>query len=163
MNPNYYQGNADHPWHLSVGAVVLNDKKEVCCHYFKEVTIKNDTFSDLHILMRETIEQGETLEQTLSRGLLEEFGVTGKIRTYVGSIKAEFPHKGKVVEKTTLYFLVDLINFDPSKRQSTDLESQSEIQWQPLDFLIPKMKEQAVRLGRSDLDESLTLERVKIL
>jgi len=160
---NYYQGRIDHPWHLSVGAVVLNERNEVCCHYFKAIKHKSweETFKDFYTLMRETIEMGETIEQTLHRGLMEEFGIEGIIRAYVGSINCMFPLKDKQIEKTTLYFLVDLQSFDPTKRSQADQESQSEIQWQSLDFLIPKMKESAKRLKRADADESDILERVK--
>lgn len=166
MELNYYKGNADHPWHLSVGAVLVNDKKEVACHYFKEVTLrtydyKDEVYKDFYILMRETPELGETLEQTLNRGLMEEFGAEGQIATYIGSIKANFPHRDKLVEKTTVYFLVNLKSFDLSKRSKNDPESDSEIQWQPVDVLIPKMKEAAKRTNREDADESLILERVK--
>ena len=159
MNKNYFQGNADHPWHISVGAILLNTKNEVCCHYFKEIQLRKDeaVFKDMYILMRETIEPNESLEITLRRGLMEEFGAEGVLRTYVGSIKSQFPYKGIIVEKTNLYFLVDLIKFEPEKKTGTDRESESQIQWQSIDFLIEKMKRQSIRMNRDDVDESSIL------
>lgn len=90
---------------------MVNEKQEVACHYFKEVVLKgrdnykDQVFKDFYIVMRETPELGETLEEAVYRGLMEEFGIEGTIKTYVGSIKANLPHYGFTVEKTTLYFL----------------------------------------------------------
>lgn len=168
MEVNYYKGNEEHPWHLSVGAVVINDKKEIACHYFKEVNLKtydykDKAYNDVYILMRETLELGETLEQALSRGLMEEFGIKGTPVSYIGSIKANFPDHDKLIEKTTLYFLVDLIYFDPTARSTNDPESDSEIQWLPIDALIVKLRESSKKTNREDADESLILERIQKL
>ena len=162
---NIYKGTTENPFHLSVGAVLINDKNEVCCHYFKEFKLKTDlvTLENFYILMRETIEPGESLEDALSRGLLEEFGARGTTVSYVGSIKSQFNRINTPIEKTTLYFLVNLIDFDFTKRRMNDEENSSITQWQPIDFLISKMKEQSQRCERTDLDESIILERVKIL
>ena len=37
-------------------------------------------------LMRETLEDDETLEQAVSRGVKEEFGVEGKLEKYIGTV-----------------------------------------------------------------------------
>ncbi len=168
--PNHFKGTKEKPYHLSVGAVILNDENKVCCHYFEKMTLRKvfEDYKDFYILMRETVEMGETLEQALHRGLFEEFGVTGDIVTFLGSIKSEYILGGATVEKTTLYFLVNMKTFQPELRSLEDVEKESEIQWQDIDFLISKMKNQGLRPrvqpGLSDwssLDESSMLERVR--
>ena len=163
MKNNIYKGTAEHPFHLSVGAVLVNNKNEICCHYFKKFKSKTDLIEleNFYILMRETLESKETLEQAVLRGISEEFGATGDILDYVGSIKSQFNRLNTPVEKTTLYFLVKLNNFDLSLRMKDDEEKLSEIQWHPIDFLISKMKDQSQRYKRTDIDESNILERVK--
>ena len=111
--------------------------------------------------MRKTIEPNETLEHALHRGLQEEFGATAKFIDYIGSIKSTFKHKEMDIEKTTLYFLCMLIKQDLSSRAADDDETQSIVKWRSPDFLIPLMKAQAKRFGRTDVDESSILERVK--
>lgn len=159
---NYFQGTAERPFHISIGAVLVNDNDEIACHYFKEFSHKSmGNFKDFYLLMRETIEPGETIEKCLSRGLAEEFGAVGKIKSYIGSIVSHFPHKNIEVEKTTLYFLCELISFNPKNRKLTDPESGSEILWIPKEELIKKMQEQGQRLNRQDLDESKVLMKLK--
>lgn len=160
---NYFKGVKNKPYHLSVGAVVVNEENKVCCHYFKKITRRKAfaNFTDFYLLMRETMEMGETIEQTLHRGLMEEFGVTGEIVTFLGSIKSNYPIDNILIEKTTLYFLVRMKTFNPELRSQEDAEKESEIQWQTIDFLIPKMIEQEVRLKYSTMDESSVLEKAK--
>jgi hypothetical protein len=166
-NKNYFQGNSQHPQHISVGAVVLNDKSEVCCHHFDTTKgefkgyWKDQGLQDFYILMRETIEPNETLEQALHCGLMEEFGIEAELIDYIGSIQSHFESKGITIEKTTLYFLCKLKNQDLTKRSSGDVEYESQVEWQTADFLIPRMKEQARIYGRTDVDESPILEKIK--
>lgn len=160
MAANHFKYSKENPTHLSVGAVVINDKNEVLCHYFEETPkwkLKN-----IYMLMRETIEPDETIESAIHRGLMEEFGVTGEITGYLGPIISHFYSKrlDDNIEKTTIYFLVKLIKLDESKRDPNDPEFASQIQWYKPEFLIPKMKEQGKHPGRSDLDESSILERL---
>lgn len=160
----YFQGNADHPYHISVGAVLQNDRGEVCCNYYKSPQAgywKECGMSDFYTLMRETLEPGESLESALERGLQEEFGAKGECLTYIGSIQGTFMHRGVSVEKTTLYFLTKLVSQDVITRRKEDAEEGSSIEWHTLDFLIPKMQEQTKRFGRTDVDESAVLERVR--
>lgn len=178
---NYFQGNSKHPQHISVGAVVLNNKNEICCHHFDTTKgefkgyWKEQGLEDFYILMRETIEPNETLESALHRGLMEEFGIEAELVDYVGSIQSHFEIKRKEtptlsvgaptesvgVEKTTLYFLCKLKNQDLEKRSKGDVEYESQVEWQTADFLIPKMKAQSAKYGRTDIDESKILERLK--
>ncbi len=160
---NYYQGTKEHPYHVSVGAVILNEENKVCCHYFGSADDRHKKYSkynDFYILMRETMEMGETPVDTLHRGLREEFGITADIVTYIGSIKSEYEVGGAPIEKTTLYFLVRMKSIDITLRSGEDVEAESEMQWHNADFLIEKMKEQAVRLNNSTLDESDVLMRI---
>ena len=162
---NYFKGTKEHPYHLSVGAVAINEKNEVCCHYFTEIKghASFAAFKNFYILMRETVEMGESIEETLHRGLKEEFGITGEIIDYLGSIRDEYFDPGKVtqIEKTTLYFLVKIKDFKPELRSREDVEVESKIEWHSCDYLIEKMKEQEKRLGNVSLDESSILEKVK--
>ena len=159
---NYFQGTSESPFHISIGAVLTNDKGEIACHYFKEFSHKSmGSFKDFYLLMRETIEPGETIENCLSRGLMEEFGAVGKIKSYMGSVVSHFPHKSVEIEKTTLYFHCELISFDPERRKRDDPESGSEIVWISKKELIEKMHEQGQRSKRQDLDESKVLVELK--
>lgn len=143
----------------------MNEKGEVCCHHLFTKDLKgywaDEKIDDFYILMRETIEPNESFEKALHRGLMEEFGATAEIVDYAGSIKSAFKHKGVEVEKTTLYFLCKLTSQDLSRRSQEDIEGKSAVEWQTADYLIPRMKKQAVRFGRTDVDESSILERVK--
>lgn len=160
-NENYYIGTKDCPHHLSVGAVVINKDGNVLCHHFPSITVSGFTAENIYILVRETLEMGERLEEAVHRGLREEMGVEASIKTYIGSIKSRFPRKGEAMQKTTLYFLCSLNNIDSSKKDKTDLEAASEIMFLPIDLLIGKMKAQAEIYKTFDLDESSILEEVK--
>lgn len=160
---NHFQGTPKNPYHISIGAIVQNDKGDICCHYFKTFSHPAmGTFDDFYLLMRETIEPDETIEECLARGLREEFGVRATLRSFMGSIVSRFliPKTDLMMEKTTLYFLCDLVDMDVSKRASDDPESASEIRWMKPHDLISKMKEQGQRSGREDIDESKVLERL---
>ena len=160
---NDFQRSEQYPFHISIGAIVVDKNNNVGCHYFDKHEIPGfGVFEDFYLLMRETIEPRETIEGCLGRGLVEEFGVNAKIRHYAGSIVSRFQltKGGPTVEKTTLYFLCDLISIDESKRRLNDPESGSIIKWLPLNDIIKFMKEQRVRIGREDADESTILEKV---
>lgn len=160
---NYFRGTSNHHFHISIGGVVVNDEGKICCHYFK--TIQHPyykDFKDFHLLLRETIEPNESIEACLARGLQEEFGIEAKLESYLGSTISHFPlvsHNHEVIEKTTLYFLCRFISIDESKRAKGDSEATSEIRWFEPRELILKLKEQGIRLGEKDMDESLIVER----
>lgn len=163
---NYFQGNHNHPQHFSVGAILVNEKNEICCHHFVDDQLKGYWpdlgINGLYLLMRETPDLGEKIEDVLARGLKEEFGAEAEVLDYIGSIQNHFKDKDVEVEKTTIYFVCKLISQDLSKR-SGDIESKSNLEWQTADFLIPKMKEQSQKFGRTDVDESEILERFQKL
>ncbi len=161
MSHNYFRGTIENPYHISIGAVLVNNEGQVCCHYFKEIDHRQfKDAKDLYLLMRETIEPNETIEEVLHRGLMEEFGAEATLNRYLGSIISYFPRKNISIEKTTLYFLFDFISLEESRRSKDDVEGNSEIRWINPSDLIIKMREQGIRLMRSDLDESAILERL---
>lgn len=162
---NHFQGTKENPYHISIGAVVMNKDGKICHHYFdkKLHTIMGD-YENIVLLMRETIEENETIEQCLHRGLMEEFGMKAELKSYIGSIVSRFEITGTgvYIEKTTLYFLCDFISQDDSLRAKDDVESVSVLQWSNPEDLIIRMKEQGKRLGREDADESSVMERITV-
>lgn len=162
---NYFQASQSQPYHLSVGAVLVNQENKVVCHYFSKVPdvlpepFKNIT--DIHILMRESMEMGETIEEALSRGLREEFGAEGKVIAFLGSKEEVAPGKSLQMIKTTLYFLVRMTSMDASVRESDDMEGDSEIVTLPIDVCVSNMKEQGKRIDTGTFDESDMILRAK--
>lgn len=156
---NYFIGKKGQPFHLSVGAVVLNDARQILCSYFSKV--KNNC--DVYCLMRETVRPNTSLEENVKRGLKEEFGVKAELIQCLGTIINHFMNwEGINIEKTTVYFLCKLEKLGQSKITEPDkFEKQSgTIEWRDINFLIQKMKVQSKILQRTDYDESIILERV---
>ena len=155
-------GNPEFPYHISVGAVLLNKKNEVCVHHFDSYRLEGKRAKDFYILMRETPEPDEAIIETLHRGLFEEFGATASVIHYIGPIVCEVNYT-HLKEKTTLYFLCQLIDQDEKDRAKDDPESSSTIEWCEIDFLIEQMQEQGKETGLADLNESKILQRTKQL
>jgi NADH pyrophosphatase NudC (nudix superfamily) len=155
---NYLQGNKNHPQHISVGAIMRNSEGLIRVHHFpKEIASgfwKGIDVTDFYILMRETIEPNETLEQALHRGLAEEFNAAASLDDYLGSIVST-----PSFQKTTLYFLCTYQKDVGAKRDMRDAEGQSELEWKTPEELIPLMRAQKDRFKRDDIDESSILER----
>lgn len=149
---NLVKHSKENLFHVSIGALITNEKGEVCTHYIKGPW--GDGVEDTYILMRETPEQGESFEETVQRGIMEEFGITGEIQRYLGSIQSHFPRWGKEVEKTTLYFHVVCKNVNPDARSQEDLEYNAETCWVEPHELIRLMDAQQKRYQRTDLCES---------
>jgi hypothetical protein len=160
MHKNYFQGTKESPAHISIGGVLQNDKGEIACHYFETFTHFGKEINDFYLLMRETIEPNESIERCLLRGFQEEFGAEATIDRFLGSIVCQASKEDFEMEKTTLYFLCHLVSIEESKRKDGDPERGSEIRWVKPQNVIPRMKEQAMRLGRKDIDESSILEKL---
>jgi ADP-ribose pyrophosphatase YjhB (NUDIX family) len=160
---SFFKSTKESPYHLSVGAVLIDEAGKIACHYFKEfmVTDEDRKYEDFYILMRETVEVDESLEEAVLRGIKEEFGATGEIEKFIGTLLTKFPRGDVWVEKATPYFLIKLKEFDIDKRVLNDAERESVVQWQSIDFLISKMETQGKRFERTDLDESEILKRAK--
>jgi hypothetical protein len=164
---NIFQADIKHRQHLSVGAIIFNDKKEICFHKFKKEDVAprlliDNLDRDLYLCMSESLEMGETLEEAVHRGLQEEFGITADIIGYAGSVVAKYqgPETGKIMEKTTIYFVCNLISQDESLRED-GIEGSTEVFWKPIDFLIEKSHNQGTGTNFETFDESAILERVK--
>lgn len=162
MQKNYFQGTRESPTHLSIGGVLQNEKGEIACHYFKHLVVDGKEGADFYVLMRETIEPNEPIESCLMRGFQEEFGAEVRLEKFLGSIVCQVQKEGFSKEKTTLYFLCSLISIEESRRKDGDPERGSEVRWMTLEDIIPKMKEQAIRLDRMDIDESKILEKLRV-
>lgn len=157
-----FQHSAENPFHISVGVVLVNDAGQILVHKTDRATIP-ERFAHLlggldqaYILMRESLENDETLEQCVARGLQEEFGAEGDLIKYLGAISTPVAARTRVFEKTTLYFLVQLQLQGP--RPMDDDESFTELVWMEPKELIAAMKEQGIRANREDLDESKIIE-----
>lgn len=156
---NFYSWEHQLPYHLSVGAVVLNGEGKILVHHYPaEIHHGNEVY----LLMRETLERDETLESAVKRGLREEFGIQAEIRDFLGSAISDFLHHRNEtkVEKTTVYFLCTNPFNLPEGRTDEGIEAKSTLEWlDPVD-LAEKSRQQAKTIGSSDLDESRIIERV---
>lgn len=146
-------------FHLSVGAVIINEKNEVLCHHYQV----GGKLNGVYTLMRETVENNESNEHAVLRGLQEEFGATGEILAYLGSITAKDKWFGeinqeKIVEKTTLYFLVKCNDVTPENALK-DEQTGSTPEWKEIQFLIQQMQSLIEKVGIQDINESEILKR----
>ena len=154
---NYFAGSSDHPYHISVGAVLLDINGRIACHHFKQAR----GLSDYYSLMHETLEPNESLEQALARGLMEEFGATATLKTYIGSRVAFFDASdGTAIQKTCLYFTLTVDTLDETKRHQNDREAGSRIEWLPASELAEKLRSQAARLGRKNETDAEIIDRM---
>jgi len=159
---DFFAQSIDSPTHISVAALVRNAAGSILCHYFKKEDLPNESEgkSNLHIVMRETIHRQEALEAAVARGLMEEYGATGTVVDYLGSIVSHFPCSEDPtipIEKTVLYFLVDLISIDENKREAGAVESRSTLLWLTPEDLLDKNQTQAALYSRTDIDDSKIL------
>lgn len=120
-----YISSGRNPYHLSVGVVLLNDKKE---------TLALKRKGGDYTLPYGSIEEDANIVDTVFRELREETGYTGNIVSYIGSKHTYFYRDGSEVEKTTIYHL--LINpTETGLRDTSDPEAESELVWLGLEEL----------------------------
>lgn len=136
-----------------------NDEGNLLCHFFKKEDLPNESEgkSDLYLLMRESLHLREPLEEAVARGLMEEYGATGTIVDFLGTIVSHFPSSDDhqtPIEKTVLYFLVDFISIDETLREAGAVESRSTLMWLSPEDLLEKNLTQASRYSRTDIDDS---------
>lgn len=151
----FFQACQQYPYHISVGAVLVDHNGHIACHHFTEILGQQD----IYILMRESMENDETLLMTLHRGLQEEFGATATPIAYLGCLSGFLPSEELSFEKTTLYILCEVIEWDETKRDPDDPEAMSTIEWLQPEELISIMQRQGERFNRVDADESEIIKR----
>lgn len=160
---NYFRGTAESPYHISIGGVLVNDKKQIASHHFEHISSAEWNFKDIYLLMRETIEPNESIEIALSRGLMEEMGAKATLERYLGAQIDHYTRQfnNTKIQKTTLYFLCRLCSFDINKRREGDPEGHSEVVWLEPEELILKMKDQFRRYHQEDVNEAGIIERAQ--
>jgi len=156
-----FNHTSDSPYHLSVGVVLVNVDGKVACHHHTDLKAKGFDFDELYLLMRETVEDGESLYEAADRGLAEEFGLSGEATAYLGSTRGIIhEQRGDYDwEKTTVYFSYKYSGGLEGGRLAADPESGSDIEWHYPHELAVKMRDLGVISNRELLDESEILER----
>lgn len=158
---HYFIGTKRSPYHLSVGAIVVNRKGEIRCHHFP----KGNANPEFVLLMRETLKPHESLEKALARGLKEEFGMKARVVAYLGSFESSFRNwEGAMLQKTTLYFLCvpiaqNLKWITSVEKRTGHFEKGSTLEWKLARWLIAQMKKQGKHMKRTDFDESEIVKR----
>lgn len=154
------------PFHISVGAVLFNDAFEICLHHFS----KKDVPTDLHFLMdnldetyhlmRESLEDNESLHQAVFRGIKEEFGAKGNIEKYLGSKTDNIMQPdGTSFEKLTIYHAVKLSEL--GERTDTEVEGKTKLEWVTPQAALEIYDNQVKSTTRPELDERIIINRFK--
>lgn len=152
----FFQASPKQPYHLSVGAVLFNEEGKIACHHFTD----EGRGLQLYILMRESMEDGESPLTTLQRGLMEEFGATGEPVAFLGCLSGPAPMPTFTFEKSTLYIACKVVEWKPENRDPNDPEACSVLEWLTPEALIPLMEQQGKRFpDHGDIDESVIVKR----
>ena len=116
MNSNFQiRGDANNPYHLSVGAVILENNQIIL------LKKANGNVT----LPRETMYLKESIKKTLIRGAEEEIGIIVEVEKYLGSQITFFKRPDNTnVEKTTLYFLAKKLKETTKKQELDELEDE---------------------------------------
>ncbi|MES2121836.1 MAG: NUDIX hydrolase [Chlamydiota bacterium] len=155
LSSSFFQASHEQPYHLSIGAVLFDEEGRIACHHFEQILGQKD----IYILMRESMEDGETILMTLERGLQEEFGACATPVAFLGCLSGYLYDPRLPFEKTTLYIACQVTDWDPNARDPHDPEACSIIEWLEPSSLIAIMQEQGRRFGRVDADESEMVRR----
>ncbi|MDQ6985528.1 MAG: hypothetical protein Q9M91_01835 [Candidatus Dojkabacteria bacterium] len=158
---NFFQASPENPYHLSIGAVLLDQENRIICHHFNKV----GSFEDVYLLMTETIRSNETIENAIQRGLLEEFGATGVIERFLGTEIYNDPwfgetNKDVIVEKTVPFFVIKMTDLDEQKRDKEGREGGSKIVRMEKNDLLNKVEDQFERYNVNYLNFPKILKRL---
>lgn len=138
------KGDTNNPYHLSVGAVVIKNKKIALIK-------KPDGYCTLP---QETLFLNENLKAGLIRGIKEELGEIVNIKKYLGSLKSYFFRpNGTKIEKTTLYFLAKATSTTKKQQQKDELKDK---------ILWLNKKQITERLKQSKNNETKILEKLTL-
>lgn len=155
-----FQHSETNHFHISVGALLVKDGKVLVHRVPREKMPEKyhhllGGLEQVYMLMRESLENDESLEGAVLRGIKEEFGAVGAIQRYLGSIQAKL-HDAGGFEKTTLYF--EVLCTSLGERPSDDEESFTLLEWHDPKELLELMRSQVKHTDRADLDETKILE-----
>lgn len=139
------------PYHISIGAVLFNSNGQIA--------VLHRESNNSYTLMRESVENDESLFATLHRGLQEEMGATAHPIAFLGTLTGIIHSENPSFEKTTLYIACQLIDQDLSKRNLDDYEMDSKIEWLTPQELISIMVRQGKSFKQIDRDESKIIKR----
>jgi ADP-ribose pyrophosphatase YjhB (NUDIX family) len=151
-----FQHSKNNPYHVSVGAIVVHEGKILVHKHVKKLTPERlhiflGDLDEVYTLMRESLENNESLENAVIRGVKEEFGVQGDVIRYLGSIQAHVPLLGGF-EKTTLYFEVTCR--EVQERPSDDEEAHTLLEWHKPEDLLLVLEKQEQQTTRQELMEA---------
>ncbi|MCA9367067.1 NUDIX hydrolase [Candidatus Kaiserbacteria bacterium] len=164
MEDKFYQYSLPQPYHISVGAVVFNDKYEICLHHFEKKNVPEhlqflgDYLDDVWHLVRESLEGDESLQTAVLRGVQEELGIEGRVEKYLGS-KIDIitsPYR-EPFEKMTPYHAVRAVSV--GERPNIDAENKTIIEWHSPQAALEIYREQAKKTTRPELDEAIIIAR----
>jgi hypothetical protein len=161
------------PFHFSVGVVALSslhpEDARVATLYSPPEYENPFGITDFDQLIRETPENGESLEAAVQRGLVEEIGATqSRIVAPLPGSAGVFQGRFQSYHKTTMYFLahVPLEGICEGLRDDQEAEINLRLVWRSLSEAITRQKLQRPRVlahGRSDLIEVDQLEAAREL
>ena len=95
-----FQATSENPHHLSVGAILTDHEGR---HIL--VRLPNGRLS----MMTETVEDGESLEDALHRGLHEELQAHGVISSFAGATQCTVTDHRGAWQKTIVWFKVSVV------------------------------------------------------
>lgn len=96
-----FKATKDNPYHLSVGAILTDDQGR-----FIVIKLADGRRS----MMTETVEDGESLEAALHRGLSEEMQAQGIIKSFAGATQCAVHDERGIWQKTTVWFKASALN-----------------------------------------------------
>ncbi|OGC44070.1 hypothetical protein A2400_00840 [candidate division WS6 bacterium RIFOXYB1_FULL_33_14] len=108
------RGDKENPYHLSIGQVIINNQNQIALIQKPDGVLT---------LPRETTYLKESFSEALERGAIEEIGITIKPIRFLGSLITSFNRDSEtVIEKSTLYFLSEMLEQTEKKLEEDELE-----------------------------------------